>query len=1359
MRQKKNTAPRAPRSRVREPRKRLSGAEAERSALPVEPRYRALIDMIPHGVQENDREGRITFSNRAHHRILGYDQGELIGKYIWDMQPNDAEKAVLSSYLNVLLNEQPAPVPYVTQSMRKDGSLVDLQIDWDYQRDADGGVAGFISIITDITDRKRTEHALLIKDRALESSVNAVAMSDLAGRLTYVNPSFLKMWAYASDREVLGRTATEFWQNEQDPASVIDALWKQGNWHGEMIACRREGATFPVELSASMVVDARGIPVSMMGSFIDITERQQAEAGLRHVNRLYAFLSQVNEAIVRIKEREALFPAICDVAVEYGKFRMAWIGLIDEGTGIVKPSAHAGQVEGYLQHLAITIDEQPAGRGPTGSALREDKLVICEDIQNDPRMAPWRDAALQRGYRSSAAVPFKLRGRVIGALNLYAAETGFFTDDERKLLEEIGIDISYALDAMEEESGRGRAEEALRRSESRYRELVENVPIWIWETDRTGRHIYTNSFVAVYLGYQPDEFLRCDMFGLIHPDDRETAAETARRAMTARRGWTGLVLRWKHKDGTWKYIESRGAPTLDADGTVIGLHGVDQDVTERVAAVDALRESEEKFRNLVEIASDWIWEVDEQGVYTYASPKVRDILGYEPEELMGKTPFYLMPTDEAVRVSGIFKRLRESRGPISLLENINLHKDGHVVVLETSCVPLLDAHGAVHGYRGIDRDITEHRRSEALLKDSEEKYRAIVESTAEWIWEMDLAGRFTFSNAACQAMLGYCPEELCSMSSMDLIHENDRADVLERLTRHVQERTGWTGWVLRWRHKNGEYRWLDCNASPILDVQGLLSGYRGSDRDITERKRAEERQAESERKYRNLFDAATDAIFILDLDGHFIDVNKTAYTRLGYTREEMLSLQVSQVDTPDHAARVRERMADIQGRGMVVFEAAHRRKDGSVMPVEVNARLLDYEGRKVYFSVIRDITERKKAEEEKLQMERRLLHAQKLESLGVLAGGIAHDFNNLLMAILGNLDMALLKLSPVSSARENIHQALQATHRSAELARQMLAYSGKGAFVVKRMDLSELVEENAHLLKASIPKNVVLKINLQQPLPAVDADPAQLQQVVMNLITNGSEAIGEQTGVITLSTGITDADDSYLRRSRTDEVPPAGRFVYLEVADTGCGMDAATRQRLFDPFFTTKTMGRGLGMSAILGIVRGHRGAIIVDSETGEGTTIRVLLPAAPIDAAPAQRSGTTAAASAGSTIALFAGTVLVVDDEEIVRDVCREMLSACGVQVLTAEDGDEALEVFRKEGAGIDCVLLDLSMPKKDGMAVCREMLEIRPDAKIILSSGYHDQEIIRRGSQEGLAGFIPKPYTLDNMMTVLGPVLKKGT
>ncbi len=390
-----------------------------------------------------------------------------------------------------------------------------------------------------------------------------------------------------------------------------------------------------------------------------------------------------------------------------------------------------------------------------------------------------------------------------------------------------------------------------------------------------------------------------------------------------------------------------------------------------------------------------------------------------------------------------------------------------------------------------------------------------------------------------------------------------------------------------------------------------------------------------------------------------------------------------------------------------------------------------------------------RAEQERVALERQMLHAQKLESLGVLAGGIAHDFNNLLTAILGNLDLALRKLLPTSDARVHVEQSIQASRRAADLARQMLAYSGKGSFVVEPTNLGDVVEENCRLFQTGSARATTFCLDVSQPLPLIEADRSQVQQVIMNLIINASEALGGRAGTITVRTGVQDRDPRWLDRSRIREMPAAERFVFVEVSDTGCGMDDATQRRLFDPFFTTKATGRGLGMSAILGIVRGHGGAILVDSVVGQGSSIRVLFPA--LAKARTVEPLPVCAVAQGAAAATLSGTVLVVDDEPPVRDVCRAMVESLGMQALTAGDGEEAITLFRREADRISHVILDLSLPNMNGMTVFRELSRIKQGARIILSSGYDEQDYVRQLSGRGLAGFIRKPYTISDLRTVL--------
>ena len=398
----------------------------------------------------------------------------------------------------------------------------------------------------------------------------------------------------------------------------------------------------------------------------------------------------------------------------------------------------------------------------------------------------------------------------------------------------------------------------------------------------------------------------------------------------------------------------------------------------------------------------------------------------------------------------------------------------------------------------------------------------------------------------------------------------------------------------------------------------------------------------------------------------------------------------------------------------------------------------------------KEMAEHVRAEEERRKLEVQLQQTQKLESLGVLAGGIAHDFNNLLTGMLGYADLALLELPAGSQACHFITEVVNGARRAAELTKQMLAYSGKGHFVVEPLNLSTLTEDMTRLLQISISKKCVLKYDFTPDLPAVEADAVQMRQIIMNFIINASEAVGGQSGVIAVSTGVMHCDRAYLSETYLDEKLPGGQYVYLDVADTGCGMSPETRAKIFDPFFTTKFTGRGLGLSAVLGIVRGHRGAIKVCSELGKGTTFRVLLPATTQSVRADARRETVTNEWHGS------GTVLIVDDELVSRLVAIEMIKRMGFTVLAAADGREGVEVFRRESEKIRLVLLDLTMPQLDGDEAFREMRRIRADVRAILTSGYSEQTATSGFAGKDLAAFIQKPYHFEELRSVVRRTLE---
>lgn len=380
---------------------------------------------------------------------------------------------------------------------------------------------------------------------------------------------------------------------------------------------------------------------------------------------------------------------------------------------------------------------------------------------------------------------------------------------------------------------------------------------------------------------------------------------------------------------------------------------------------------------------------------------------------------------------------------------------------------------------------------------------------------------------------------------------------------------------------------------------------------------------------------------------------------------------------------------------------------------------------------------------ERKRVEKQLLHTQKLESLGVLAGGIAHDFNNILTAIIGNADLAFKKISKESPAAVNLQRIEQAAARAAGLAKQMLAYSGKGKFVVEQINQNNLLEEMLHMLEVSISKKAVLHLNLHTPLPTVEADAAQLNQVVMNLIINASEALGENNGSITITTSHKEFDQCYFGINWPTENLKAGDYVVLDVADTGCGMKKETLEKIFDPFFTTKFTGRGLGMAAVFGIIKGHKGAIKISSEPGKGSLFEILLPAS---------NSNVIADTENANIDKWkgSGTVLLVDDEEVVLTVGSEMLQELGFEVVTAKDGQEAIDIF-KDSNDIDIVILDLTMPRLDGEHAFYALRTINPNLKIIISSGYNEQVVTRKFVGKGLAGFVQKPYKITALKEVI--------
>ncbi len=402
----------------------------------------------------------------------------------------------------------------------------------------------------------------------------------------------------------------------------------------------------------------------------------------------------------------------------------------------------------------------------------------------------------------------------------------------------------------------------------------------------------------------------------------------------------------------------------------------------------------------------------------------------------------------------------------------------------------------------------------------------------------------------------------------------------------------------------------------------------------------------------------------------------------------------------------------------------------------------------------REMEARKKSEEERRKIEAQMLNTQKLESLGILAGGIAHDFNNMLMVILGNADLALTSISAGTQTHRRLLEIENVARQAADLCNQMLAYSGRGQFVIENININEIIHEITQMLSMTVSKNTVIRYRLANDLCSIQGDLSQFRQIIMNLVVNASDAIGEEQGLISVSTSVSGRDQMKKPGNLINGDLSSEKYVLLEVADTGCGMDKMMISRIFDPFFTTKSTGRGLGMAAVLGIVRGHNGTINVDSQPGKGSNFRLFFPAASGESIYSKKKIPVIGELPESGID---GTVLLVDDEESVRNVAEDMLECIGFEVLTASNGHEALEVLKENRQRINCVILDLTMPGISGFETYKEIQKIVPDIKVIITSGYNEKDVSNKIILKGLAGFIQKPFSIQALSKKLREVLEK--
>jgi PAS domain S-box-containing protein len=644
--------------------------------------------------------------------------------------------------------------------------------------------------------------------------------------------------------------------------------------------------------------------------------------------------------------------------------------------------------------------------------------------------------------------------------------------------------------------------------------------------------------------------------------------------------------------------------------------------------------------------------------------------------------------------------------------------------------------------------------------------RTILDAMPLMFFLKDTENRIVLTNKAVADTLGVRPEDLQGTYTSQWYPDEAEAyhqDDIEVM----QSKTPKLGIIEPFQVSESEKHWISTDKYPYYDSNGDVVGVLVFIRDATQQAMAEAALRGSEERLQHANDELTrvmesisDGLWSIELDSNHNIISQYCSPVM----EEITGRSpeffdrgpghwLAAVHSEDRDRVERASLSLLSGEERKLVEAYRiRMPDESIRWLRDSAATRTTpEGHIRIDRVVTNITEQRAAEEDRQGFEERARHVQRLESLGILAGGVAHDFNNILTGIFGNCELATYALGPDSPALGHVEQIRESARRAAGLCNQMLAYSGKGRFSLRALDLSEVALSVSHLLKTSISRQATLELQLQSDLPAVEAEPPQIQQVVMNLLMNASDAIGDEGGVITTRTGEMYCDREYLSNTFVDDGLREGAYVFIEVSDTGEGMTAEVRHKVFDPFFTTKFAGRGLGLAAVLGIVRGHRGAVEIHSEVGAGTVFRVLFPASDLAVMNSPPQQPEPADSTGH------GLVLIVDDERVVREYARESLERSGFEVLIAPDGPEALEMFRERGDEITAVLLDLTMPKMNGHDVLKELRRMRADVRVLLSSGYDEREVME-GVTTGSTGFIQKPYGSEELVRTLNDVIDSG-
>jgi PAS domain S-box-containing protein len=1072
----------------------------------------------------------------------------------------------------------------------------------------------------------------------------------------------------------------------------------------------------------------------------EIQERKNAEKSIAEQFHYKEALNQLSTQAITERKIQKLFDKTVALVsqtldVEFVKI----LELLPDGKELLLRSG-VGWKKGSVGVATVPSDRT----SQAGYTLFKKEPVIVTDLKTETR---FQCAPLLADHAITSGISVMINGQEgpFGVLCAHTKRPRLFTQEETAFYESVSNILADAI-------ARNRSVKSLRQSEERFRSVFESSHDAIIIANHKSIILSANKGAEKIFGYSNNELQGLPLVSLMPAEYQQDHMEGLKRVVdTGKSTYLGKTFEFRglHKDGSEFPVELNVSHWFTNKG--IFFSGILRDVTERRKAEDNLRESEERFRALAENTPDWVWEVDADARYTYASPKIKDILGYAPEETIGKTPFDFMQREEAERVGRKFLEIKNERRSFANLLNVNLHKDGHEVILETSGVPIF-AGDELIGYRGMDRDITKRVQDKKELEKNHALLKNLIDSIPDLIYYKDKKSVYMGCNEAFADFAGRKgPSEIIGHTDFDFFpqevaeffRENDQQMLTEKKPRRNEE------WV---DYPDGRHVLLDILKTPYYNTEGKILGLIGISRDITARYRNEEQRKAEYERFQNILDSFDALVYIADMESYeLLFVNKFGRETWGDIKGKICWQTLQEGQSGPCEFCTNKKLLDPDGKpaGVYVWEFQNT---VTTDWFECRDQAITWDnGRYVRLEIATNINQRRNAEQEREKLQRQLRQAQKMEAIGTLAGGIAHDFNNMLVPILAYSEMLLESLPDSDQEKKHdLKEVLKAAKRARDLVKQILTFSRQTEHEHEPLLITPIIKESLKLLKASLPSNIETSFIFNADKSTILGEPTQVQQIVMNLCTNSYHAMRDNGGQLEVVLDEVEIDrEDFLQNKQLEP----GSYVKLSISDTGHGIEKQVLDRIFEPYFTTKKQGEGtgLGLSVVHGIVKKYGGDITVYSEIGRGTSMHVYLPTI------------TAAEDTGElpqeVLPLPGGSehILLVDDEEPIIQSTSHILESLGYKVTARTSSLEALEEFKNRCDAFDLVITDQTMPKMTGDRLSEEMLRIRPDIPIILCTGFSSTIDERRAKEIGIKEFLMKPFIRKDLATTIRLALEK--